>query len=99
MTEIEIPLPANVSKGNVIRVVEAACAATGLRVTLKDSLRRYPGSIHWHYKRGQEAGTLEITFWPNASRLWCKIAANRASEWIAPTITQLRTTISHALFA
>ena len=54
----------------------------GLRVTSDGRLRTYPGSSHWHLKRGQEAGTLEVTHWPQKNRVWVSYHTNRATVWV-----------------
>lgn len=95
MSEIEIPLPPQTAAPAVPRAVEAACAAE--RLTLKDTLRAYPGCVHWHYKRGRQAGTLEIACWPSQQRAWFKVAATRRGEWIEATSARLQRQINHHL--
>ena len=46
------------------------------------SVKSYPGCTHWHWKRDNEAGTLEVTLWPARRRIWFKIQAARRSGWI-----------------
>ena len=70
-------------------IVEAACAAEGLRLTLKDTLAKYPGCVHWHFQKGTQRGTLEITWWEKRRRLWFKVAAGRRGEWMEATIPRL----------
>jgi hypothetical protein len=67
----------------VIHAVESACAAEGLRLTLKGTLKQYPGCTHWHYQRGKDRGTLEITFWPAQNRALRKRFSPR-SPWLMP---------------
>lgn len=59
MTEYEIPLPPSVDPGVVVRLVESICVATGLTVTMKGTLRKYPGT-QWRFERGREAGVLGV---------------------------------------
>ena len=59
MREVEVTIAPDARLDNGEAVIEAACAAEGLRLTLKGTLKQYPGRVHWHYKRGKEAGTLE----------------------------------------
>ena len=90
MIEIELSPPHHTKTANVEGVVERACAAEGLILTLKGTLASYPGCVHWHYKRGKERGTLEITWWESKRRLWFKVAAGRRGEWIEPTMEKLK---------
>lgn len=90
MVEIEIHIPAQASSASIPRRIEQACAAEGLRLTLKDTLAGYPGCVHWHYKKGKERGTLEITWWEAKRRLWFKVAAGRTGEWMEAALEKLK---------
>jgi hypothetical protein len=89
MREIEVGIAADAQFDGAEAVIEAACAAEGLRLTLKDTLKAYPGCVHWHYKFGQEAGTLEITLWAAKRRIWFKVSAGRQGAWMEGMIGQL----------
>jgi hypothetical protein len=78
-------------------VIEAACAAEGLRLTLKSTLKAYPGCVHWHYKLGKEAGTLEITLWAAKRRMWFKVSTGRQGEWMERTIERLKMKVEREL--
>ena len=97
MIEIEIPLPDSAFPSRVPRIVESACDEAGLKLTLKSTLATYPGCVHWHYQRGKERGTLEITWWPAKRRLWFKVARNRRGEWIEKAVPQLKRKIESKL--
>jgi hypothetical protein len=73
-----------------IAAVDEACERAGLTVTLRGTLAAYPGCVHWHVKKGREAGTLEITWWPKTGQLWFKIADNRNGHWIASAAGEIR---------
>ena len=62
--------------------IEMALSDAGVNVTLRGTLRAYPGCHHWHLKQPGMSGTLELTFWPETGRIWFKIAANRHAEWM-----------------
>lgn len=97
MTAFEIPMPACSDPGAVERLVESVCAGGGLEPTMKGTLRAYPGSIHWHYKQGREAGVLEATYWPAANRLWLSVQDGRRGVWTCSTATGLAETLSESL--
>lgn len=90
MTEIEIPLPGDVDCELLSETIEEICIASNLRVTLKASLSKCPGSTHWHFKRGNENGTLEITLWPSQHRAWFSIHDGRARAWIREKVASLQ---------
>jgi hypothetical protein len=93
MLAVSIRLPPKVSFSKVAREVERRCAREGLRVTLKGTLAKYPGCVHWHFKKGAERGTLEVTLWEQERRLWFKVHAGRRGAWMEAVIPRLQ----HAL--
>jgi hypothetical protein len=99
MTEVEIPVPPAVSLDQLSTGIEAICAGLGLAQTLTGTLSRFPGSRHWHFKNGREAGTLEITLWPGQRRLWLKVARGREGPWMATALPRLRDALASHMLA
>jgi hypothetical protein len=93
MHEVEIPL-ASSSDRQFERSIDRAIVKAGLRVTLRGSLGKFPGSIHWHVKNGKKSGTLEITFWPQQHRAWFSIQDARRAEWIDDGLNEILTRLS-----
>jgi hypothetical protein len=93
MQEVEIPLPPDIPLSKVTTIIESCCIGEELWQTLKGTLKQYPGSVHWHYKRGKESGTLEITYWPERRRIWFKVSPGRRGGWIEETIQRLSANI------
>ena len=89
MYERDVSLTGAVSAELVEQGVERACREMGLHIGMRDTLARYPGSIHWHVKRGSGRGTLEITFAPGPNRLWLAVHAGRKADWIDEALTTL----------
>jgi hypothetical protein len=87
MKEIEMAIPATADVSIMVSLLEAQCAAEGLQLMLKGTLAKYPGCIHWHFKRGSERGTLEITWW----------AKKRA--WVEATLEHLKKVLTKRLAA
>jgi hypothetical protein len=85
LKEIDIQTPVHVTSDKIVPAVDATAAVEGLTITMRGSLKAYPGSTHWHLKRGPGRGTLEITWWPERNRLWIKIHARRTAAWIDET--------------
>jgi hypothetical protein len=92
MVEIELAI-APVTDAEVEEVIERCCAAAGLRTQLKGTLAAYPGSVHWHFKRGREPGTLEVTWWPRERRAWISVHANRGAPWVEELLPELAAAI------
>ena len=64
------------------QTIDEMSAAHGLSITMKSSLKKFPGSIHWHLKKGRERGTLEVTLLPAGRRLWVSMRENRSAAWV-----------------
>lgn len=90
MSEIEVRLPSHVKVASIGPMVERACAGEGLTRSAEGTLARYPGSIHWHFKMAKQPGTLEVTWWPAAGRLWFKVAANRTGPWMEEKLARIK---------
>ncbi len=96
MREMEIPLPRNADYRLVGKTIEEICVSRGLRLTLKASLNKFSGSTHWHFKNGDERGTLEITLWPAKRRAWFSIQDGRVGAWIGEQIALLQDSFQRA---
>lgn len=81
------------------RLLERLCAEEGLVRTMETSLKVYPGSRHWHYRRGSERGTLEVTVWPGGGKAWISAHANRAGRWTAGSAERLALAVERVLAA
>src|ERR1700730_8875921 len=88
--ETEFEIPKGCDAKSVERTVERLCHTRGLFMALKGSLSQYPGSIHLHFKKDRKKGTLELTLYPEKSRLWSKVQAGRKALWIDETIRDLK---------
>jgi hypothetical protein len=97
MQEIEIPMPRNPDFAQVSGIIEKTVVSSGLQITLKASLGKYPGCTHWHVKNGKDKGILEITIWPKQTRAWFSIQSGRKADWIRPKVTLLQRRLKHAL--
>jgi hypothetical protein len=98
MLEAELNVPDGTSTDAVVRIIEHVCTANHLICTLKGSLVGYPGSVHWHFKKGIQKGILEVTWWGAEHRLWFKVAKNRIGDWIEDSIPRLKEQIEKSLY-
>ena len=99
MRNLEIHLPEGADFAVVEQAIDAAILDSGLRVTLRGTLKRHPGCVHWHAKREREAGTLEITLWPREGRAWFTIQDGRTAAWIDEAAMRLAEAIANRLNA
>jgi len=97
MRNIEIELPPDVSLEEMAAAIDRAIVHVGLSVTLRGSLKKFPGCTHWHAKLGRQAGTLEITLWPQQRRAWFTIQNGRAASWIADQMKSISSAIGQRL--
>jgi len=75
------------------QTIDEMSAARGLSTSMKGSLKKFPGSIHWHLKKGRERGTLEVTLLPAEQRLWISIHENRNAAWVMKMAREFKRTI------
>ena len=80
--EILIHVPERITSDKIGSIIEKAIIDLNLAVTMRGSVKSYPGSIHWHIKRDHARGTLELTWWSQRRKLWIKIQAGRTAPWI-----------------
>ena len=99
MREIEIPLPAGIDCRDVERAIDEALAQAGLLISLRDTLKKFPGCVHWHVKNGRETGTLEITLWPREHRAWFTVQDGRRAGWIKGKIKIVKDDIQRQIGA
>ncbi len=99
MTEIELTVPLQMDLSQAEQIIEQCCMVEGLSVNLKGSLAKYPGCIHWHFKRDSQRGTLEITLWASARRIWFSIHTGRTGAWIEETLFRLKQDLEKDLAA
>ncbi len=88
MTNLEVDISR--AAGNLENALERMCQAIGLSVTMKTTSAKFPGSIHWHWKKGRERGTLEATLWPAQNRLWFSMQDGRSADWVMLAAYQLK---------
>jgi hypothetical protein len=89
MQNLELQLPPGDDDALIARI-DRAIAKAGLFVSMRGTLKKFPGSIHLHLKQEKEAGTLEITFWPAERRAWLSIQDGRRGTWIEAKTAELR---------
>lgn len=99
MMEIEITVPSQTDLSQAEQLIEHCCIVGGLSINLKGSLAKYPGCIHWHLKRPGQRGTLEITLWTSARRIWFSVHTGRASARIEETLFRLKQDLEKDLAA
>lgn len=98
MRDVEILLPSNCEVDEVAQAVDAALVEAGLRITMRDTLEKYPGCIHWHAKNGRETGTPEVTFWPQLNRAWFTVQSGRNAPWIEEKLGLVAANLQQKLY-
>jgi hypothetical protein len=97
MREVEFTVPQGCGLSGAASLIEKACAECGLRVSTRATLSSYPGSIHWHVKRGIQPGTLEVTLWEAKRRVWASVQDGRRAAWIDEALPKVKDAIETAL--
>ena len=61
------------------------------------SRKKYPNSIHWHFKRQpKEKGCLDATFWKEEKIFWI-VARNYEPQWVKDKALDLQALLSAKL--
>lgn len=97
MQHIEVRVRAAAGLSAAERLIESLSEAEGLSVTVKGALRTYPTSVHWHFKKGSGRGTLEVTWWKSAGRIWFTVDRGRSAPWIRMSVRRMRTALERRL--
>ena len=90
--DIYVPLPDGVTKAQIMQVVERAAQAAGLYISHIGgySRKKFPNSVHWHFKRNKtEPGLIDATFWDVKALLWLMIR-HREPKWVHETAPRLK---------
>ena len=99
MQTIEIELPRRANLHKVKKAIEATLVAVGLEVSMRGTLKKFPGCIHWHAKSAGRSGTLELTLWPQQHRAWMSIQSGRAANWIPKKLPEVQNALARHLAA
>jgi hypothetical protein len=97
MREIDFAVPQNADLIGAERLLEEICARRGLVLAMKGSLASYPGCVHWHYRRQNQKGTLELTLFAQDRRVWAQVQDGRKAKWIDEELPELHAAIERAL--
>lgn len=97
MLEVEFKVPRGCNLRDADGIVERVCSSLGLKVVLRGSLASYPGCKHWHFRKGRESGTLELTLDARAHRVWAKVQSGRRAAWIDSLLPQVQRQVESAL--
>lgn len=90
--DMYVDLPDGMTRAQMLKLVERASQAAGLYISHIGSYSRkkFPNSVHWHFKRDKtEPGLIDATFWDVKSLLWLMIR-HREPDWVHKTAPVLR---------
>jgi len=97
MKEIEFKVPRDCDLSCADALIEKTCATRGLELAMKGSLAKYPGCTHWHFKRPNQKGTLELTLHRAERRIWAKVQEGRNAPWIDEDLPAIGRAIERGL--
>ena len=94
--DMYVELPGGITREQIMKLVERASEAAGLYISHIGSYSRkkFPNSVHWHFKRHKkETGLIDATFWDVKSLLWLMIRHSEP-EWVHETAPLLQKTMA-----
>ncbi len=86
-----VDVPTGISNEEMMGLVERAAQRVGLYISHIGgySRKRFPNSVHWHFKRDpNERGLLDATFWDVKSLFWLMIR-RREPLWVQEKVPEL----------
>ncbi|HTL29730.1 MAG TPA: hypothetical protein VL282_10930 [Tepidisphaeraceae bacterium] len=81
MREWEVKVGRSWDDAAIAEVIESVATYMDLTIALKGTLRKYPGSVHWHFKKRRRLGTIELTISPEQKRVWLSVKSGRFFGW------------------
>ena len=90
-----VDVPDGISPSEMGELVERAAQAAGLYISHIGgySRKKFPNSVHWHFKRSpKEPGLLDATFWDVKSLFWLMIRHNEPT-WVHEMVPTLLTAL------
>ena len=97
MEEYPIQIEPTFDAQQIEIAVERSSRGLGLLETMKSTLAKYPGSVHWHFKKPRVSGTLEVTYWPSGNRLWISVQRGRRADWLEESAPSMERCLRNAL--
>lgn len=94
--DLHIDLPGEISREQMMKLVEKAAERAGLYISHIGSYSRkkYPNSIHWHFKRSKkEFGLIDATFWDVQSLFWLMIRFSEP-KWVHEMAPRFQKTLA-----
>ena len=86
-----VEVPEGITPDEMQRIVERAADSVGLYISHIGSYSRkkYPNSVHWHFKRDpKEPGLLDATYWDVKSLFWLMIRRSEP-KWVQRMVPKL----------
>lgn len=86
-----VAVPEGISPDEMRELVERAAIRAGLYVSHIGgySRKKFPNSVHWHFKRDpKEPGLLDATFWDVKSLFWLMIRRSEP-DWVHAQVPSL----------
>ncbi len=99
--DLYVHLPDGLTSDQVAAVVERAAAAVGLYISHIGgySRKKYPGAVHWHFKRDKkEPGLIDATYLDFKALLWLMIR-HREPDWVHKTAPLLQRALQREIAA
>lgn len=87
--DIALSSQSTARNNDIEREVEESLRNYGLDISMKGTLAKHPGSIHWHWIKKGSKGTCELTWLPSQQKLWFQVHSGRRADWITELLPEL----------
>jgi len=89
MKNVPFELPHGIEPTTLVQTIDDAIRSVGLMTTMRNTLRKYPGCVHWNLANGSQPGAIELTYWPKEDRAWFTFADGPRPGWTGAKIEEL----------
>lgn len=100
-TDMPVAMPDGLTRAQVEAAVERAARTVGLYISHIGgySRRKFPNSVHWHFKRDPgERGLIDATYWDVKQLFWLMVR-HREPDWVHAFAPKLRRALQRELAA
>ncbi len=94
--EMRVQIPAGAQREQVLEAVQHATGDAGLFISHIGGYSRtkYPGAVHWHFKRDKkEKGVLDATYWADGPLFWLTLR-NNEPQWVHDAAPRLQDAVA-----
>jgi hypothetical protein len=89
MKNVPFELPQGIEATTMVKTIDEAIRSAGLITTMRNTLRKHPGCVHWNIANSGQPGAIELTYWPKEDRAWITLPDGPRPGWSGEKMSEL----------